>query len=204
MSEETIVRHDFALGKLPFRREDGSWYMSRQEWLIVPLYEDGQLVGLRGRNLGGFGPKWISATGSSYTLWGVDQVKPGSVVWLCENYVDAAWLMQEYPEWSAVAIGGATTWRAEWADRMAARRPELVVVALDNDLAGAARGETLRRLQQEWIQERGTRPPRPNGPRIVNSLRRAGVNALLFRWPEEAPVKAGLDWILAQRQKAAA
>ncbi|HXF62311.1 MAG TPA: hypothetical protein VNK95_11885 [Caldilineaceae bacterium] len=46
LSAQTVSRFDFGLGRLPFQREDGSWYLSRQEWLIVPLYEDGQLVGL--------------------------------------------------------------------------------------------------------------------------------------------------------------
>jgi hypothetical protein len=199
----TIDRFGFGLGRLPFQRKDGAWYLSKREWLIVPLYEDGQLVGLRGRNRSAHGPKWISATGSQYALWGVDTVQPGRIVWLCENYVDAAWLMQAYPEWSAVAIGGATTWKAAWADRLAAQQPDTVIVALDNDLAGAARGATLRRLQAEWVRDRGTQPPQSNGPRIANSLRRAGVHAVLFEWPDDAPVKAGIDWILEQRDRVA-
>jgi hypothetical protein len=204
LSPATVDRFGFGLGRLPFQRKDGTWYLSKTEWLIVPLYEDGQLVGLRGRNRTAHGPKWISATGSQYALWGVETVQVGHIVWLCENYVDAAWLMQEHPEWSAVAIGGATTWKAAWADLLAERQPHTVIVALDNDLAGAARGATLRRLQREWVDARGTQPPKPNSPRIANSLRRVGVNAVLFEWPDEAPVKAGIDWILEQQVQDAA
>lgn len=203
LTAQTVARFDFGLGRLPFRREDGSWYLSRQEWLIVPLWEDGRLVGLRGRNRTTLGPKWICASGSSYTLWGVDHVRPGSVTWLCENYVDAAWLMQEYPAWCAVAIGGAATWKADWSARLAARGPELVIVALDRDLPGQATGAFRDRLEREWIQDRGTEPPQANGPKIANSLQRSGVNAVLFDWPDSAPEKADIGWALGQMKVAA-
>lgn len=198
LTAETVRRFDFGLGRLPFQHKNGRWYFSRQEWLVVPLWEDGQLVGLRGRNCTQHGPKWISATGTNYTLWGVDFVRPGAVTWLCENYVDAAWLMQEHPEWSAVAIGGATTWKAEWAERLAACKPEMVVIALDNDLPGQATGALRRKLERAWVQQRGTEPPPANGPKIANALLRAGIHATLFQWPDAAPIKAGLDWALAE------
>lgn len=204
LTAATIDRYGFGLGRLPFQREDGSWYMSRQDWLIVPLWECGQLVGLRGRNLGDSGPKWISAAGTSYTLWGVDYVRAGSVCWLCENYVDAAWLTQAHPEWCAVAIGGATTWQATWADLLAERKPQTVIVALDNDLPGQAQGQFRQVLEAAWIAERNTEPPQANGPRIANALRSVGVNAVLFQWPSAAPVKAGIDWLLEQREERAA
>lgn len=196
LTAQTVARFDFGLGRLPFQREDGIWYLSHQEWLIVPLWEDGELVGLRGRNRTQSGPKWCSATGTAYTIWGVDFVRPGAVTWLCENYVDVAWLMQEHPQWCAVAIGGATTWKAQWAERLAARKPEMVIVALDNDLPGQATGALRQKLEQEWVQQRGTEPPPANGPKIANALQRVGLNAVLFRWPDAAPVKAGLDWVL--------
>lgn len=197
VSRETIERHQFGYGRLPFLDNNGHWYMSRDNWLIVPLFQDGELVGLRGRNLTDQGPKWISATGTNYTLWGADNVAPGSVVWICENYVDAAWLMQLHPEWCAVAIGGATTWQAGWAQRLSECKPSKIVVALDNDLAGQATGRTLATLQAQWRVERpGMRIPDPNGPKIANCLIEHGSNAVLFRWPSDTPSKAGIDWVL--------
>lgn len=208
LTPETIQRHDFGLGALPFFDEEKQcWYMSKSEWLTVPLYEDSALIGLRGRNLRNNGPKWISATGTAYTLWNVANVRAGSVCWLVENYVDAAWIMQEYPEWSAVAIGGATTWQPTWAERLAARRPEVVIVALDRDLAGQATGEFRVQLEAEWIREHpnmNTKPPAANGPKIANSLRQLGQEAILFKWPEFAPAKADIGWLLAHERKAAA
>ena len=204
LTAATIDRFGFGLGKLPFQREGGEWYMSRQDWLIVPLWEGGQLVGLRGRNLGDGGPKWISAAGTNYTLFGLDHVRAGSICWLCENYVDAAWLTQEHPEWCAVAIGGATTWQAAWADMLQERKPGMVIVLLDNDLPGQAQGQFRQALETAWIAERNTEPPAANGPRIANALRAAGVNAVLFKWPDGAPHKAGMDWLLEQKMKVAA
>ena len=197
VTRETIIKYSFGYGRLPFQRADGSWYRGDMDWLIVPLYEDGALVGLRGRNTGDLGPKWISASGSAYVLWGLDGVQPGDIVWLCENYVDAAWLMQQHPEYKAVALGGATTWKTEWGALLAAQRPRQVIVALDNDMAGQATGEMLKILQEEWrAAHPGLAIPLPNGPRVANDLLAQGVNTLLFSWPADAPAKAGIDWIL--------
>lgn len=194
----TLDKHGFGLGRLPFLDDNDQWYMSRTDWLTVPLYEAGELVGLRGRNLTEHGPKWISANGTSYTLWNASNVLAGSVCWLCENYVDAAWLMQECPEFSAVAIGGATTWQRKWADLLYMQSPRLVVVALDNDLPGQATGPLRNALEAEWITDHNTEPPAANGPKIANSLLEFGIKTVLFRWPDNAPVKAGIDWALNQ------
>ena len=203
LTSQTVSRFDFGVGRLAFQRENGTWSISRQGWGYVPIYERGALVCLRGRNRTQRGPKWISGTGSTYTLWGVDHVRPGAVTWLCENYVDAAWLMQEHPDWCAVAIGGATTWKAEWAEMLAMRKPELVIVALDRDLPGQATGAFRAKLEKEWIQQRGIQPPPANGPKIANSLLRLGVEAVLFEWPDSAPEKADIGWALAQMKVAA-
>jgi len=197
LTVETLDRHGFGLGRLPFQHPDDSWYMSKSDWLIVPVYEDGALVALRGRNLTDRGPKWISATGSQYALWNVDNVPAGSICWVCENYVDAAWTMQAHPEWSAVAIGGATTWKREWAARLADRSPAQVIVALDNDLTGNGGGKRREAWEADWKQDHpGLNPPIANGPKIVSDLQATGLAVRLFEWPENAPQKAGVDWAL--------
>lgn len=200
LTSATIDRYQLGYGRLPFCGKDNRWYDSKQAWLTVPLFEHGQLVGLRGRNLTNQGPKWISATGSAYTLWNVENVRAGDIVWLTENYVDAMWLMQVHPEWRAVAIGGATTWQRRWGEMLAERKPGRVIVALDNDLAGQASGQVYRQLCDEWQRDRpGMRIPEPNGPKIANALLERGLDAVLFKWPDKAPVKAGVDWLLGAK-----
>jgi hypothetical protein len=204
ISPATIVRFQFGVGRLPFQRRDGSWYWSRSEWLIVPLLLGGSVLGLRGRRLPGIagGPKWISATGTRYCLWNVEGVRPGHVVWICENYVDAAWLMERYADWDAVALGGAANWRDDehesWARRLSERSPSLVMVALDNDLAGQAAGATYRRLLAERRRACPNLDLALNGPKIAASLRAAGLQVSLFNWPDDAPAKADIGWLLAQ------
>ncbi len=202
LNVETLDKHCFGYGRLPFRGKNGRWYESKTEWLIVPLFENGVIVGLRGRNVGNEGPKWISATGTRYVLWGIDYVRSEAPVWVCENYVDAAWLMQEHPDMCAVALGGATTWRSEWADQLAARRPGPIVVALDNDLAGQAQGALYETLRAQWRAEHPdlVEPTWLNGPRIANDLLAHGLTVRLFRWPPHAPAKAGVDWLLMQER----
>ncbi len=197
LSAETIERHGFGLGRLPFQDDNEQWYMSQHEWLTVPIYADGGLAALRGRNLTNKGAKWISATGSQYALWNVDNVRAGATVWLCENYVDAAWLMQKHPQWDAVSIGGATTWQRRWAHQLAAMRPAQVIVALDNDLPGNGGGAKREQWLAEWeTMHHGAKPPDANGIKIVDDLQLSGVSSVLFDWPDNAPQKAGIDWAL--------
>lgn len=209
LKAETLFRHCFGYGTLPFEGQDGLWYESKSLWLIVPLWENGEVVGLRGRTpIGekritkdGKEIKWISATGTRYVLWGVDAVQPGATVWITENYVDAAWLMERHPDQCAVAIGGATTWQSAWGDALAAKQPGLVIVALDNDLAGQATGATQARLRAQWHAEHPELPEPTTwlaGPRIANDLLARGLSVRLFQWPANAPDKAGVDWLLQQ------
>ena len=203
LTRATLDKHRFGVGPLTFQRASGEWYTPQQEWLLVPLFERGALVGLRGRKIGdGPGHKWLSATGTRYCLFNADSIRAGGVTWVCENYVDAAWLAESYPEFDGVAIGGASTWRDEWAAQVAAKRPKLVVVALDNDLAGQASGTLRQRLCAEWRAEHPDLPlPPPGGPRIADSLRAAGVRAVLYEWPVHAPAKADIGWHLAHGER---
>ena len=76
------------------------------------------------------------------------------------------------------------------------RQPKTVIVALDRDLPGKATGALRDKLAAEWTAEHHTPPPDAQGPRIANALNQAGVKAMLFDWPDNAPVKAGVDWLL--------
>lgn len=190
ISRASIDKYQLGYGKLWFQRENGEWYQSQCEWLTVPLFSpNGELVGMRGRNTGTQGPKWISATGTRYMLWNAANIRDGHVVWITENYVDAIMVMEAYPEYDAVAIGGASTWKNEWSYIVKAKHPFGVIVALDNDLAGQASGAMYEALVSRWQEEHpGLTTPTPNGPKIVHSLRMAGVRAVAHDW-KDSPAK---------------
>jgi hypothetical protein len=202
LKPETIDRFGFGFGQLPFQhRETGDWYLGSHNRLIVPIWQGSDLMALRGRAVvqADTGMKWMSATGSQQVPWGMSNVQRGGIVWLCENYVDAAWLMQERPDESAIGLGGVSMWKTEHSLALARCKPLLVIVALDNDLVGQAQGEMRKRLEAEWRSDpkhNGQPPPPSNGERILRELRSVGLDARLFEWPCEAPAKAGLDWIL--------
>lgn len=205
LKPETIDRFGFGFGRLPFeRRETGEWYEGAFPRLIVPIYQGSSLAALRGRAVvaGDEGAKWIGATGSVMAPWGLYNVTAGSVVWICENYVDAAWLMQSMPGDFAIGLGGVSSWKEEYGWHLSRLKPEKVIVALDNDLPGQARGDMRRMLEDEWRSDpkhRGTQPPASNGARLEQELRGMGMKTLLFEWPACAPAKAGIDWMLSAR-----
>lgn len=212
LSVETIEKYDLGFGPLYWQRDNGDWYPSADNFLTVPVYEDGALVRIHGRiprDKQRDGLKWICNSGSDFALYNLDSIQSKKVVWLCENYVDAIWLHQLKPEWGAVATGGASIWKPHWTQQIVEREPSLVVVALDNDLAGNGGGNHREALLAEWWEKMSRllaegkitgnpKPPKPAGPKIANWLLQAGLNVRLFDWPSESPPKAGLDWILSQ------
>ena len=204
LSNESIEKHGFGLGRLPFQRENGDWFMGRDEWLIVPIYQDGALMALKGRTLlpKPTDPKvpwtkWMGAKGSTAALFGIDDVREGATVFICENFADKVWLEQTHPDLCAVSSGGIT-WTREWSERLSEKKTGMVVVALDCDLVGNGGGHLRNGLITKWVEKHpNAKIPDANGPKIVNSLLRAGVKrVMLFQWPGNAPEGAGIDWAL--------
>lgn len=205
LKRETVDRFGFGLGRLPYLRRgtEDDWYMDDHNRLIVPLYHDGQLVGIKGRAIeaNDKGPKWISASGSLLPPFGLDSLKPGKVIWIVENYVDAAWMMQENPEFYAVGLGGVTNWKPSYSFEVARAKPKLVIVALDNDLPGQAQGELRKRLEAEWRADpnhKGQSPPASEAVKRVREFREMEVPVEMFDYGPQAPAKAGIDWILGR------
>lgn len=201
LKPETVDRFGFGVGRLPRLGDSGEWELAKVNRLIVPIWSGGQLMALRGRAMQpDIEPKWLSAAQSVMTPWGLGNITPGGIVWIAENYVDAAWLMQERQGEYAIGLGTAGGWKEENTWALARLKPHLVIVALDNDLPGQAQGALRKRLEDEWRADpkhRGQRPPPSNGVRMVSELRSMGLRTELFQWPEDAPAKAGLDWMLS-------
>ena len=169
---------------------------------LTYVYLDGDRPTLRGRLLDcDCDPKklkWVTAGGGTAALWGIELLRPGATVVVCESPVDAMLAMQEDDSLVAVAgTAGAGTWRDEWTQVIAASAPALAVVAYDNDLQGQARGETRRQLEIKWLARhpKARKAPVANGPKIANELLRAGVVTRLFDWKDHPP-KADIGWLL--------
>lgn len=199
LSQQTIERWQLGVGVLPS-------CSCRHERLIVPLVQGGEVVGFRGRAIGCDCTKWLVAAGSAKLAYGAAALRPGQIVWIVENNVDALLLMQEHPDWCALAsTNGAGYWQDEWTAQLVASRPRAVIVALDNDIAGQARGATLQRLAREWREAHpeATRLPTQHGPRLLRRLQAAGLPARLYQYPPGAPAKASVVDLMQHREEAA-
>lgn len=204
LNDETIEKHGLGYGYLWWYHETRGWWHIDDEFLTVPVYQDGALVRIHGRI-----PKekqtdklkWICNSGSGTALYGVESVRKGGVCFIGENYVDRLWLEQENPDWDAVAIGGTNMWQREWAARLAERQPGLVVVALDKDLVGNGGGNLRPQLIAKWEKEHPGMPiPPVYGTKIANDCIRAGLRTIMLPYPDDAPAKAGLDWMMERKQ----
>lgn len=193
---ETIARWRLGVGMLPSSK-------CKHRRLIVPIFVSGQIVALRGRAIDCDCPKWLSAAGSQVALYNQDLLQPGADVIVCENHVDALLAMQDSGVIAVAGTGGAATWKQEWTEAIVASSPRRVIVWYDNDLAGQPNAETLRAELFAWRQAHpdGWRAPQPNGPKVANALRDAGINATLYHWPAGTPAKADVGWALMQQQE---
>ncbi len=169
-------------------------------WLTFPIFEGGEIVGMRGRS---FEDKdWKNAVGTHARFWNLEGITPGCVLYVTENMIDAVWVMDVHPEYVAIApvTGAATRMRPEWAAQIAAMQPAVVVIAYDNDLAGQAAGALRYELIAAWRERnpQAKHPPQPNGPKVANALLAAGIRHVgLFDW-QKAPAGADVGWMLKQ------
>lgn len=191
VSLDTIIQYRLGVGVLPASR-------CKHRRLIVPLFEEDRIVGFRGRALDCKCLKWLTGGSSKTILFGIDRVCRGDIVYWFENMVDAALLMQVSAQgYKAVAgTAGAGTWK-DFIAPLAAKQPGLVIVALDNDLAGQPSKSVRETLIAEHIQKHGAPPTEGlNGAKIANALARARVPVTMWRWSEEAPAKADGFYLL--------
>lgn len=182
----------------------GRRHVQHQERLIVPVRNaSGRVGALHGRSLNHSEKryKWLACSGSDKkTPWGISRINQGDVVWIGENYVDAAMVngVKNGTSYRAIGVGGVGLLRNDIIAWLKERQPSMVIVALDNDLAGQANEITRKALVAEEASERGVADDEVVTPmlglRLHEQLRAAGFNAALFRWPDNAPPKAGLDW----------
>ncbi len=172
LSDESIQRWRIGWGALPAP--------SSPPRLILPTFERGQLRSLRARAVRteDKGPKWLTATGSTITLFGADELVPDRPVVITEAPLSAILAMQESNEISAVAIGSASSWREEWTELIARMQPPGILVWLDNDAAGLA-----------------------GAVKIGNALAKARLPVQLYRWGKGTPEHKSLTNVVNDHQR---
>ncbi len=195
VSREAIERNHLGVGVLPAC----SCHHPR---LIVPVLDGTMVVGLRGRRLDCSCDKWMPAAGTpldQLPMYNQDALGSSRIVWLGENCVDAL-LGTERTSYAFLGLYSVSYWRDAWTEALVNACPEMVVVALDNDLVGNGGADRREEFIREWTK---THPsiPEPAGPKIVNRLRRAGVNAVLYDW-KSADYKADIGSLLMGAQSA--
>lgn len=162
----------------------GVGYLPNQRTLrlIVPYFENGMLVALKGRSIDGAAPKWAYAKGSKTgLLFGIDRVEIGGKVVICENLVDSILITQDCPGITGVAIGGSG-WSRSWTKQLMEKRPSAVVVWLDQDTSSAGQ---IRKHEVD----------------IATQLADAGINVYLHRWPAGTPDKFDIGEALQKEER---
>jgi phage/plasmid primase-like uncharacterized protein len=191
LSEDTINRANLGVGVLPASR-------CNHERLIVPIYNDGELVCLRGRAINCDCGKWLASGGfslDSLPLYNVDALPTGGVLWIVENPVDAL-MIGEATDYTGAATLAVSYWRDHWLEAIQAKRPSLVVVAYDNDLPGNGGAWRRQEMMAVWKRQRpGQQPPKAWGVKLVNRLLKAGLPVELYDWQDNA-VKTDIGSLL--------
>lgn len=186
VSYANILAKRLGLGILPASR-------CHHPRLIVPIITD-RIVGFRGRQIACDCGKWLAPGGSDieneYPLYNAEALKPGCVVWIVENPIDAL-LVGQSTDYIGVATYSVAYWFDRWTGVLKAARPSLVVVAYDNDIPGNGGGRKRERMIGEWMTAHpgARKAPDPAGPRLANRLLAAGLNAVLFNWDRMPQVK---------------
>lgn len=187
-----VERHRLGVGKLPLmwsHREQRYRPASKctHDRLLVPLFEDGFLVGVRGRAIDCDCGKWLSPGGNHATLYNAEALMPGCTVIIVENAVDAL-LVTDATADDVVAVStlsvsyllpGRDGWsRPGWIAAIKAASPKAVIVWYDNHRPGNGGGPAGKRA---WLAKYG-RDITPNGKRLCAGLKDEGLPATLYDW----------------------
>lgn len=148
--EYLIERNKLGYGAFP----GGLWYpggVCNHPRLIVPLYDEGKVVGFRCRAVECGCKKWLSPTGTVLTLYNSQYLTTGKPVMIVENPADA--LLIESRGMSSVATLGVTVWKDSYYDKV--RGASFRWVAFDNDEPGReAAYKLVRKLNQRHLPAR--------------------------------------------------
>lgn len=187
---DSIVQFKLGVGVLPSSR-------CQHRRLIVPLFENDTIVGFRGRSIDCECSRWLTCGGSKTILYNRDLIETGCSLIICENQIDCILAMQEYDSIAVCSTAGAGTWREEWTQHIIDAKPSEVYICFDNDIAGTPNEEAYIQA----VKQLNGKLPHPNGPRLANTLKKAGLTVKLHRWQKGTPLKADLGWLIENNKK---
>lgn len=212
-TQATFDRWQLGIGRLWFRNEETKKeYPSSHNRLVYPIIVHGQIIGFRGRayHHEDRGAKWINATNSQTALIGLELVRSGSTVVVCESPVDAMLAMQVNPSIVAIAsTAGAHSWRRDWTSEIAQRKPKRIIIWHDHDFAGNCpidgkhykRCDVCQSEHAKWRLEHpnATQSPQSSLPKLWRELQHVGCKISVYDWPIDTPPKADLGWALMHK-----
>lgn len=224
LSLATINRAMLGVGRVPLWAEpdkkhpQGYWYQS-QPRLLVPLVEGGRMIGIRGRALAP-DTGWITGNGTPSILYGLEDLRSGCDLIICENMIDRLLVEQESGCCALAPTHGVAVLRRlkpEWLAAIVRARPRQVLIWLDHDLAGNGSRHHQREMVERWragiLERRAADPeryvgvpmpanePTPTGPLLANQLLDAGLRARLYDWPRGTPFGSDLGSVLVEQMR---
>jgi len=107
-----------------------------QEKIIIPYFDYGEVVSLRGKEIGG---KYLSLPGSRARIYGIDRVRGEQTVLLSAGEFDSLVLTQL--GYAAAGVPGENIWKQEWTPEF--EDAKRIFILFDNDAAGKAGAEKL-------------------------------------------------------------
>lgn len=223
LEPRTIDRAMLGIGRVPLWAEpdkkhpQGRWYES-QPRLLVPLVEGGRMVGIRGRAIA---PEsgWLTGSGSAPILYGLEDLRSGCDLIICENMIDRLLVEQESSCCALAPTSGVAVLRRlkpDWLAAIVRARPRQVLIWLDHDLAGNGSRHHQREMVERWragiLARRAAEPekyagvpmpepPTPTGPLLANQLLDAGLRVRLYDWPRGTPFGHDLGGVLVEQMR---
>lgn len=111
--------------------------------IIIPLFERGDLVNISIRKLSDVGKLKYSLAVPDLSVWGLDDINPGDVVWICEGLFDMMALRKNGVK--AVSVSSAM-WSGPQLYQLLEKKPGFINILADNDQVGKRTAKILQRF----------------------------------------------------------
>lgn len=109
-----------------------------RNWMTMPAFEEGRLIGIKMRNLGQEKMRFMQYPGSHQTLFNYDTVKYAqSTIFLMKGEIPCM-LMDQHGFLACAPTGGEGGWKEDWRTVLALAK---VIVIGDNDATGVKYAE---------------------------------------------------------------